>query len=223
MRLHPATRTVAAIGAAAALLGVSALEAQENTDPALMSPARGYLEAHSGIEEPLPLLGGPILTSVSQEGGSAQVVIPAPRQLDEVVFGSPERPLAFGRFPMVEGLPLPMREQEDDNYTTTKEPTPFGDDHMEMSNAQLQLDATDITAVDSAASEDRIRMIASWEDGEGNTYGVRCCEMLAKVGASIPPSAASSPITCCTALPRSARPSFPRSSPMSASGARERS
>lgn len=180
----PILRATAA--GAAALLGATTLSAQQNEDPGAMSPARGYLEAHRDVQAPIKLLGGPILTSVSQEGGTAHAALPAPRELDEVVFGTPEHPLATGGFPMIEGLPLEMRAEKDGAFSATKEPTPFGDKHQSFKNARLQLDATDVTATDAASSEDRVQMIASWEDDEGNTYSVQCCEKLESVGGQHP-------------------------------------
>ena len=150
------------------------------------SPARAYLDAHRSVKEPMQLLGGPILTTVSQQGGTAHVALPSPRELDAVVFGTPDHPLATGGFPMIEGLPLSMRETKEDAFSATKEPTPFGDKHTSMMNAQLQLDATDITATDAANSEDKVQMTASWEDKEGNTYSVTCCDKLETVGSEHP-------------------------------------
>lgn len=150
------------------------------------SPARGYLKAHRDLQDPRPLSGGPITTKITQDSGGVYVALPSPRPLDETVFGTPESPSATGGYPVVEGLPVDMRETQGDKFTQTAKPTPFGDKHIEMSGASLDLTATDATATDAATSDDRVEMTASWQDEQGNTYSVTCCDKLETVGGQHP-------------------------------------
>jgi hypothetical protein len=55
-----------------------------------------------------------------------------------------------------------------------------------MGNGKLNIEALDATATDAAKTNDKVSFKASWEDKEGNTYEVRCCEMLAAHGVEYP-------------------------------------
>ena len=151
-----------------------------------MAPYRGYLEAHAGVEEPPRLAGGPVEMSVTQTAGGVHVALPAQRELDPHVFGSPELPRAFGGTPGINGLPPGARNQSGGQWTTSKSMTPFGDKAVVMGSGQLKLRARDVTAVDAATSEDEVKFRASWQDEAGNTYAVECCEMLATHGVEYP-------------------------------------
>lgn len=151
-----------------------------------MAPARGYLKAHSGVENPFRLLGGPIEVRISQEGGGVFVALPANRELDEHVFGTPELPRAFAGTPGINGVPPAARGTEAGEFTQMKKKSPFGDAFITMGNASLQIDAVDATATDAATTEDEVRFQASWQDDAGNTYAVRCCGMLAAHGVEYP-------------------------------------
>lgn len=180
----------APIAAGLAALASSGATAQDQGKPKGAepppTPARGYLEAHRGVEDPLPLLGGPLRVSVTQNGGQAFVALPDHRELDPVVFGTPEMPLAYGGFPIVQGVPPQMREVQNGTYTQLKQKSPFGDAHTTMPGASLQLTATDATLADGARSDDAVQMTASWKDKEGNTYTVTCCKKLQTAGVEHP-------------------------------------
>jgi len=151
-----------------------------------MNQADGYLEAHRDVEEPMELLGGPISFTVQQNSGGARVALPARRELDSDVFGTPQMPLAFTGTPGITGVPVPFRETSNGQFTRLDRPTPFGNKSTVMANGTMMLKATDATATDAATTEDRVKFKASWEDDQGNTYAVRCCEMLASAGAEFP-------------------------------------
>lgn len=127
----------------------------------LPTPARGYLEAHREVMRPRPLLGGPVRVTIGQDMGGVFVAVPGERPLDEAVFGTPERPLAIGGFPMVEGVPVPLRTTEGDAFGATTEPTPFGDEFIAMGNGKLRLEMIDATAADAMTSEDSVNLEAS--------------------------------------------------------------
>jgi hypothetical protein len=169
---------------------VTAIQAQENQREMIkklqeMAPYRGYLQAHRDAQ-PQELLGGPIEVSIEQASGGVFVILPSPRKLDPHVFGTPEMPRAIAGTPGINGLPPMARKTEDGKYTETKSPNPFGDKNIVMADATLKIDATDATAADASETNDKVQMMASWKDSEGNTYEVRCCEMMAASGIEFP-------------------------------------
>lgn len=151
-----------------------------------MNQADGYLEAHRGLEDPPELLGGPLSFTVEQSSGGVFVGLPDRRQLDSDVFGTPDMPLAFTGTPGVTGVPVPFREVENGEFSQLDRNTPFGNKSMAMPNGSMMLKGSDVTATDAATTEDEVKFKASWEDKEGNTYAVRCCEMLASAGPESP-------------------------------------
>ena len=151
-----------------------------------MNQADGYLEAHRGVENPPELLGGPLSFTVQQNSGGVFVGLPDKRELDSDVFGTPDRPLAFTGTPGMTGVPVPFRETENGEFTQLDRNTPFGNKSTAMPNGTMMLKAADVTATDAATTEDEVTFKASWEDAEGNTYAVRCCEMLATAGPEFP-------------------------------------
>lgn len=169
---------------------VTALQAQEDQKEQIkklqdMAPYRGYLQTHRDAQ-PQELLGGPVEVSIEQNSGGVFVILPSPRKLDPHVFGTPEMPRAVAGTPGINGLPPMARKTSDGKYTETKDPNPFGDKNIVMADATLKIDATDATATDAAETNDEVQMMASWKDAEGNTYEVRCCEMMAASGMEFP-------------------------------------
>jgi len=150
-----------------------------------MAPAKGYILAHKDAA-PQPLLGGPIHISIKQNSGGVFAIMPSPRKLDPYVFGTPQMPRAFAGTPGVNGLPPMARGVKDGRYTETKQPTPFGDKYIVMPEGKLTIQATDATAADAATTNDKVQFDASWKDKAGNTYEVKCCQMLAAHGMEYP-------------------------------------
>lgn len=151
-----------------------------------MAPYKGYLKAHMNLQEPQELLGGPLEVNISQQSGGVFVILPSKRELDPYVFGNPKMPRAFAGTPGINGLPPAARGTEGGEYTKMKKPSPFGDKNIVMANGKLNIEALDATATDAAKTNDKVSFKASWEDKEGNTYEVRCCEMLAAHGVEYP-------------------------------------
>ena len=151
-----------------------------------MAPAKGYIKAHETVEEPLELLGGPISVSIEQSGGKVYVGLPDKRKLDPRVFGNPKMPMKFAGTPGITGVPLMARDVENGKYTEMNMLSPFGDKHMTMMNGNLKINAMDVTATDGAKTKDMVKMDATWQDKDGNTYEVKCCEMLAAHGMEFP-------------------------------------
>lgn len=151
-----------------------------------MTQADGYLDAHRDVDSPIRRLGGPLEVSVTQDGGGVFVSLPARRDLDPDVFGTPDLPRAFAGTPIMTGVPPALRGTDSDGYTEVTQPTPFGDAFMTMGNASLSLQATDLTAADAATTEDSVTLEARWQDGDGNTYAVTCCHRMAAHGLEYP-------------------------------------
>jgi plastocyanin len=141
---------------------------------AAMAPMLGYLEAHRNVEAPYPLLGGPIRVRLRQDTGGVHVALPAYRELDPRVFGTPELPMQFAGSPIVYGVPPQLRDVEGGRYTRVNQLSPFGDNVIIMRNATMELEALDMTATDAAMSRDSVRFEGRWQDTAGNTYAIRC-------------------------------------------------
>lgn len=148
------------------------------TQPQQAAPASGYLESHKSVQQPFEILGGPIRVSVRRPSGAAQLALPDYRRLDPRVFGTPDLPQACGGTPLMCGIPIDWRAQENGKYTTLRRPSPFGDELTALRNAKFTLEAVDATATDAATTRDSVRFEASWEDSQGNTYTVRCDKVL---------------------------------------------
>lgn len=160
--------------------------AQNDINVQQMPPARGYIQAHKGVQKPFGLLGGPISIDIQQTSGGVFVSLPDQRELDKNVFGVPGMPRAWGGTAAINGVPPMARASKGGEYTRMKPNTPFGDKHIVMADGRLTIDARDVTATDAATTEDEVQMMASWKDESGNTYEVRCCEMLASHGMEFP-------------------------------------
>jgi len=150
-----------------------------------MAPYRGYLQAHRDAQSQ-ELLGGPVEVSIEQNSGGVFVILPSPRKLDPHVFGTPEMPRAIAGTPGINGMPPMARKTEGGKFTETQNPNPFGDKNVVMADGRLQINATDATATDASETNDQVQIQATWNDAEGNTYEVRCCEMLAASGMEFP-------------------------------------
>lgn len=151
-----------------------------------LAPARGYLDAHKGVQKPLSVLGGPITVQITQTKGGVFVALPDNRRIDKNVFGTPALPRGYGGTPGINGLPPMLRATEGNGYTVMKKKSPFGDKHIVMADGNLVLKGIDATATDAARSDDSVQMRASWKDKAGNTYMVKCCKMLATHGVEFP-------------------------------------
>jgi hypothetical protein len=149
-------------------------------DQKQMAPFKSYLQARQNLQQAPDLMGGPIKIVITQEQGGAHAALPAPRELDPTVFGTPDLPRQYGGEPVITGLPLQMRGVENGRYTQTTEPTPFGDATVVMSNGSMTLVAVDAQSVDGATTRDSLSFRGSWEDADGNTYSITCSNALSQ-------------------------------------------
>lgn len=140
------------------------------------SPYRGYLEAHARVKNPLEVLGGPTVVTITQTNGDVHVALPDYRRLDPDVFGTVAMPRAFGGTPVAEGVPLTLRDTSSggQEYTRLNKKTPFGQANIVMYHGKLTITLEDATATDAARSDDSVQFDASWQDAAGNVYEVRC-------------------------------------------------
>lgn len=124
------------------------------------------------------------------EGRPVNWVLPGPRRISELVFGTPDNPLLgdaalehakqfnpqmadlLDEFPTLVALPEDMRETNDDGsaYTVTSVPTAFGDDHRPVEGS------VDLTYRDRAPwagflqGQDEVELDAWFTDPADNTY-----------------------------------------------------
>ncbi len=150
------------------------------------SESADYVKNHADLSNPFELLGGSVKIDIRQKSGGVHVALPDNRELDPVIFGTPDKPRNFGGTPVITGVPEGIREVKNDKYTQINKKSPFGDKHIIMKNGELMINAMDITATDAATTEDEVKLSASWQDEEGNTYEVTCCEVMAKHGVDFP-------------------------------------
>jgi len=124
--------------------------------------------------EPGALFGGP--RTVSASGNGALWVLPGPRRLDPKVFGTPQQPL--GMEPGV-GVPLENRMTNEDGtaWTTTKNPTPFGDKAAGI-KGDFSLTAVDATSVDGDTTDDQVNFTANFTGPDGKEYTIKVDRVL---------------------------------------------
>lgn len=126
------------------------------------SPWWSYLSAHIENESPPDTLGGPIRTTLSQDGGGAFWVFPGKRELDPAVFGTPENPKGTEVPGIFLGVPEEMREIAEDGTYRTSVPTPFGDAFAALENGSVNATVVDATAIDGATTKDEIDFEATF-------------------------------------------------------------
>ncbi len=126
------------------------------------------LTAYSGA-----MAHGEKSVGVSQDaGGKVKWIMPGPRMLDPVVFGSPAQPTAFKKDI---GVPVKMRKVSADgkSFTMTAGPTPFSDRFKPVTGS-FSMDLTDVSRFDSMQSKDRASGEFRFTDPSGkNNYVVK--------------------------------------------------
>ena len=130
---------------------------------------QAYAQAHAQIQNPAPLLGGPLDITLTQQEGGARWIFPGPRELDSSVFGTPQYPLGFEQAPPgLYGVALDDRATNEagDAYTTTKDPTSFSDT-WKATSGSITMHVVDATATDAAVTNDKIDFEADFESPGG--------------------------------------------------------
>jgi len=111
------------------------------------------------------------VTATDTKIGDVMWVLPGVRRLDPQVFGTPYQPLGFEPPPL--GVPLEGRLTNEDGtaYTTTKDPTPFGDE-ARMSFGNLEMIIEDYVLVDDPNSTDKVYFRCNFTSPDGTLYEV---------------------------------------------------
>lgn len=122
-----------------------------------------YTQAHAKNPNPPDRWGGRVIISARQKQGATQWVLPGPREMDPVVFGTPDHPIGWDQapFPLI-GIPLGMRQSAEGRYTIVDHATPFSD-WRAIGVGDLEMKLTDKTAIDGATTKDEIRFTASFQ------------------------------------------------------------
>ncbi len=131
--------------------------------PYLMSPWWSYVSAHKDDQDPLDIVGGPMVYQVTQDDGAANWVFPGKRKLDPAVFGTADDPKGTEMPAFALGVPTEMRETLPDGTQQTMMPTPFGNDFATTEGASLTMTAIDATSTDGAMSGDRVAFDATFQ------------------------------------------------------------
>lgn len=166
----PSVRTI--LVALAVMLGLGIAAAQDQPPVG----AHAWVQSHAQIENPAPILGGPLEVTAEQAlGGAAFWVFPGPRELDRSVFGTPEQPIGYypAPFPLY-GVPVEMRavNEAGDAFTQVTQPTAFSDDFSPTTGG-FTMGLTDATATDGATTQDQIDFRAEFQSPDGvHTYVV---------------------------------------------------
>lgn len=147
--------------------------AQAEDAPYKQSPWWPWLSAHVKNDSPPQLLTGPIEVTLNQaEGGAANFLMPGPRMLDPIVFGTADNPKGMDTPAVVLGLPEQMRTDAPGGGQMTKGPTPFGDTAKTVQGS-IQARFVDATAMDGARTQDQIDFAATFQSPDGqHTYKV---------------------------------------------------
>jgi len=124
--------------------------------------------------QPGSLVGGS--KTVSASGTGVLWVLPGLRRLDPNIFGTPQQPLGFE--PGV-GVPLGNRLTNEDGsaYTTTKNPTPFGDKAITTSG-DFSLKVVDATSNDGPATDDQVTFTSAFAGPDGKEYTIKVDRVL---------------------------------------------
>jgi len=129
-----------------------------------------YTHAHAGNPNPPDRWGGPVTVIAHQKRGATQWVLPGPRALDPVVFGTPDHPVGWEQapFPLI-GIPPKLRQAENGHYTIVDHATPFSD-WRAIGVGDVHMKITDITAIDGATTKDKIDFVAEFDAPDGTHH-----------------------------------------------------
>ncbi|MDX8391487.1 MAG: hypothetical protein R8K53_02810 [Mariprofundaceae bacterium] len=122
-----------------------------------------FTKAHAMNPNPPDRWGGAVTVSANQSGGATQWVLPGPRALDSAVFGTPDHPAMWNQapFPLI-GVPPKLRQSMNGKYTIVDHATPFSD-WRAIGVGDLNMNLTDLTAIDGASTKDKIDFVATFE------------------------------------------------------------
>lgn len=122
-----------------------------------------YTHAHASNPNPPDRWGGVVTVSANQTHGATQWVLPGPRELDPVVFGTPDHPVGWEQapFPLI-GIPPELRRSAGNQYTIVDHATPFSN-WREIGVGDVHMSITDQTAIDGAKTKDKVSFTAEFD------------------------------------------------------------
>jgi len=122
-----------------------------------------YTKAHAMNPNPPDRWGGTVTVSANQTRGATQWVLPGPRDLDPVIFGTPDHPAMWNQapFPLI-GISPKMRQSMHGKYTIVDHATPFSD-WRAIGVGDLHMKISDTTAIDGAKTKDKINFVATFD------------------------------------------------------------
>jgi len=138
-----------------------------------------YTMSHAKVANPPDLLGGPLRVGLTKKNTSTRWVLPGPRFVDPVVFGTPAHPVGWEQapFPLIGMQPSWLRS-EYGKYTFVDHATPFSD-WMTVGVGSVKMNLVDATAIDGARTKDKIDFDATFKSPDGKfTYRVVCKKAL---------------------------------------------
>jgi len=138
-----------------------------------------YTMSHAKVANPPDLLGGPLRVSLTKKNTSTRWVLPGPRSVDPVVFGTPAHPVGWEQapFPLIGMQPSWLRSKNG-KYTFVDHATPFSD-WMTVGVGSVKMKLVDATAIDGARTKDKIDFDVTFKSPDGKfTYRVVCKKAL---------------------------------------------
>lgn len=122
-----------------------------------------YTQAHAKNPNPPDRWGGTVTIAAKQKKGATQWVLPGPREMDPVVFGSPDHPIGWEQapFPLI-GIPPAMRQSMGGKYTIVDHATPFSNWRV-IGLGDLAMKISDHTAIDGAKTKDKVHFVAEFD------------------------------------------------------------
>lgn len=117
------------------------------------------------MDENESMLANKTIYLIQESGGDVKWILPGPRRLDPVIFGTPEMPLGFEE---EIGVPIENRSVNDEGteFTTTTHDTPYSDNFSHI-NGSFTMDLMDMTPVDVNESEDNAEAEFNFTDPTG--------------------------------------------------------
>ena len=127
------------------------------------SPWWPWLSAHVSNETPPNTLSGAVTLHGEQAEGGVNFLLPGPRALDPVIFGTADNPTGTEVPAMVLGVPPQMRGESGD---MTAGPTPFGNNSAAVLGG-ITMTLVDTTATDGIGSQDTVDVVATFMSPNG--------------------------------------------------------
>jgi len=162
--------------------------ALESPPPTISSESSSFTEQTSGNE----------VKVIQEPGKIVYWILPGPTKLNEQVFGTPDHPMQTGelktqqaegavkdlfvKFPIMAGVPMQMRETNEDNteFTVTKKPTPVSN-NARIVDGEFEITYKDLQPYDLPGDPtetlDDVDATVKFTDPQGNQYEIEVTKM----------------------------------------------